>query len=96
MGICFGTVRVKTNAGEVVGTVRVKEGEQMGTIRYMGTVKFKDGFETIESEASAPVCYMFFIYFLRFGIRFIFFYADMFFCVCARLYSIEATFWSFF
>lgn len=55
LGICFGTVRVKTNAGEVVGTVRVKEGELSGTIRYMGTVKFRDGKETIESEATVPV-----------------------------------------
>lgn len=57
MGICFGTVRLKTNAGEVVGTVRVKEGEAEGTIRYIGTVRIKDGKETIESESQVPVCY---------------------------------------
>jgi len=54
LGICFGTVRLKTGQGEVVGTVRVKEGEKEGTIRYVGTVKFKDGKELIDNESEAP------------------------------------------
>ena len=40
-----------------MGTVRVKEGEAEGTIRYIGTVRVKDGKETIESESQVPVCY---------------------------------------
>jgi len=55
-GRAFGTVRIKTDAGEAMGTVRVKEGESYGTIRYLGTVKFNSntGKEYIDSGGSAP------------------------------------------
>jgi len=50
MGISFGTVRIKSDECEIIGTVRIKEGETRGTIRYLGTVRVKDGKETIEQE----------------------------------------------
>jgi len=55
-GLAFGTVRIKTDKGEAMGTVRVKEGESYGTIRYLGTVKVNNstGKEYIDSGGNAP------------------------------------------
>jgi len=51
-----GTVRIKTQNGEALGTVRIKPEEQFGTIHFCGTFRVNQfGEETLEKGDTAPI-----------------------------------------
>jgi hypothetical protein len=49
-----GTVRIKTQNGEALGTVRIKPDEQYGTIHFCGTFKINQFGEECLEKADAP------------------------------------------